>query len=164
MSRIPRWCIVVLLGCTTEVWADKRPMAVSDLFAFQRVGDPQISPDGKFVAYQVGVVDLAGNKSSTNIWLAATDGKSPPRRLTSSAKADRHPRWSPDGMKLLFESTRSGESQLWVLDLTGGEARQLTTIATGASMRFGRPTASTSRSFRPCIRSSRRSHSPSRTN
>src|SRR5262249_16004292 len=50
-----------------------------------------------------------------------------------SNKADRHPRWSPDGTKILFESTRSGDSQLWVIDLSGGEARQLTTISTGAS-------------------------------
>src|SRR5262249_4921718 len=48
-------------------------------------------------------------------------------------KKDRHPRWSPDGRFLLFESNRSGANQLWVIDTTGGEARQLTTIATEAS-------------------------------
>jgi dipeptidyl aminopeptidase/acylaminoacyl peptidase len=125
---------LLVLGLTVStVKADKRPIAVTDLFAFQRVADPQISPDGKFVVYQVASVDLGANKSTTNLWLADLARKSPPRRLTSSTKADRHPRWSPDGTKILFESTRSGENQLWVIDVAGGEARQLTTVATGAS-------------------------------
>src|SRR5688572_8266787 len=133
MLRLSSLCLAVLVFAAPDVRADRRPMAVADLFAFQRVADPQISPDGKLVAYQVTAVDLAGNKTSTNIWLAATDGKTPPRRLTTSTKADRHPRWSADGKRVLFESTRSGENQLWVIDLDGGEARQLTTISTGAS-------------------------------
>lgn len=133
MNRAVYLSLVLLAGFVTPAWADKRPMAISDLFSFKRVADPQISPDGKLVAYQVGTVDYAANKTTTNIWLAATDGKTPPRQLTSSNKSDRHPRWSPDGTKILFESTRSGESQLWVIDLAGGEARQLTKISTGAS-------------------------------
>jgi dipeptidyl aminopeptidase/acylaminoacyl peptidase len=111
----------------------QRPIQIDDLFRFKRVADPQISPDGKHVVYQVGTVNLEQNKITTNLWLAATDGKTPPRQLTSSTRADRHPRWSPDGKRILFESTRSGDSQLWVLDMSGGEARQLTTLSTGAS-------------------------------
>jgi dipeptidyl aminopeptidase/acylaminoacyl peptidase len=126
-------CIIVLCLPAVNAAADKRPMEVKDLFAFQRVADPQISPDGKRVAYQITTVDLAGNKTSTNLWVVATDPSSAPRRLTTSAKSDRHPRWSPDGSKILFESNRSGETQLWVIDVGGGEARQLTTVSTGAS-------------------------------
>ena len=112
----------------------KRPMTVDDLFRFQRVADPQISPDGKRVAYQVTTVDLEANKTSTAIWVADTDGKTPPRPVTASGKRDAHPRWSPDGSKLLFESNRGGAAgQLYVLDLVaGGEARQLTNLSTGA--------------------------------
>ncbi|TMQ32728.1 MAG: S9 family peptidase, partial [Planctomycetota bacterium] len=110
----------------------KRSMAIDDLFRFRRVADPQMSADGTLVAYTLTTVDLAGNKTTTNIWLApATEGK--PRQLTGSTKHDRHPRWSPDGKQILFESDRSGENQLWIIDVTGGEARQLTTIATEAS-------------------------------
>src|SRR5687768_10647795 len=86
----------------------KRPMQIDDLFQFQRVADPQISPDGKLVAYQVTTPDLEGNKTATAIWVAATDGKTAPRPVTSSGKRDAHPRWSPDGKKLLFESNRGG--------------------------------------------------------
>ncbi len=121
------------VGLPAVVFAEgKRPMTVDDLFAFKRVADPQISPDGKLVAYAVTTVDLAANKSSSAIWVAPTD-KGEPRQLTNVAgKKDRRPRWSPDGKKILFESNRSGESQLWVIDLSGGEARQATTISSGA--------------------------------
>ena len=102
------------------------------MFQFKRLADPQISPDGKLVAYVVGAVDLEANSSSSTIWLAPTGGGAP-RQVTTTTKKDRHPRFSPDGRSILFESNRSGENQLWIIDLAGGEARQLTTIATEAS-------------------------------
>jgi dipeptidyl aminopeptidase/acylaminoacyl peptidase len=125
---------VVLVSPSAAADGNKRPMQVDDLFKFKRVAAPQISPDGKQVAYQVTTVDLDANKSSTAIWVAATDGKTPPRQVTSSGKRDAAPRWSPDGTRLLFESNRSGTSQLYVLDLAaGGEAKQITKLSTGAS-------------------------------
>jgi dipeptidyl aminopeptidase/acylaminoacyl peptidase len=113
--------------------ADKsRPMKLDDLFRLKRVSDPQVSPDGKHVAYVLATVDLSGNKISSSIWLAPT-GKGEPRRLTNSGgKRDRAPRWSPDGKYVLFESNRGGGTQLWLIALDGGEATQLTTISTGA--------------------------------
>jgi dipeptidyl aminopeptidase/acylaminoacyl peptidase len=111
----------------------RRPMQVTDLFRLQRMGDPQVSPDGAMIAYTVTKVDLEANKTRTNIWVVGTGPDDKPRQLTTSTKADRHPRWSPDSKRILFESTRSGEGQLWIIDLSGGEARQLTTISTGAS-------------------------------
>jgi dipeptidyl aminopeptidase/acylaminoacyl peptidase len=107
-------------------------MTVDDLFRFRRVADPQISPDGKTVVYVVTTVDLAGNKTSSNLWLASSDGGWR-RQFTTAPKKDRHPRWSPDGKQILFESDRSGSDQLWVIDIGGGEARQLTTISTEAN-------------------------------
>ncbi|MDB5308159.1 MAG: family peptidase [Gemmataceae bacterium] len=113
--------------------ADKRPMQVEDLFKFKRVAAPQASPDGKSVVYQLTSVSLAENKSTTAIWLAATAGKTPPKALTDpKGKKDSNPRWSPDGTRILFESNRSGTSQLWVVPVEGGEPKQLTTISTGA--------------------------------
>jgi dipeptidyl aminopeptidase/acylaminoacyl peptidase len=135
----PLLALAVVLGTLpaasrlTAADPPKRPMQIDDLFKFKRVADPQISPDGKLVAYQVTAVDLGENKTSTALWVAATDGTTPPRPVTSSGKRDAHPRWSPDGKKLLFESNRGGTQQLYVLDLeAGGEAVQLTNISTGA--------------------------------
>jgi dipeptidyl aminopeptidase/acylaminoacyl peptidase len=124
---------LAFFGVPSMVFAEgKRPMTIEDLFAFKRVADPQVSPDGKWVAYALTTVDLAANKSASSIWLASTD-KGEPRQLTNvPGKKDRHPRWSPDGKKILFTSNRSADSQLWVIDLAGGEARQLTTLSTGA--------------------------------
>jgi dipeptidyl aminopeptidase/acylaminoacyl peptidase len=126
---------LLLLAAPAAVFAEgRRPMKIDDLFRFQRVSDPQISPDGKLVVYVLTTVDLEGNKSSSSLWLASTEGdKSERRQLTNTTKKDRHPRWSPDGKHILFESNRSGDNQLWVIDLAGGEARQLTTISTEAS-------------------------------
>jgi dipeptidyl aminopeptidase/acylaminoacyl peptidase len=137
MSRPRRHALVLCLFAAfvppCAAAADKRSMEVADLFRFKRVADPQINPDGKLVVYQVTTVNFDENKSSTNLWLAAADGKTPPWQLTTTTKSDRHPRWSPDGKRILFESNRSGDWQLWVIDLGGGEALQLTHISTGAS-------------------------------
>jgi dipeptidyl aminopeptidase/acylaminoacyl peptidase len=134
MERLAVLCAcLVAAALPAGVLAEgRRPMKVEDLFAFKRVSDPQVSPDGKLVAYVVGTVDLAANKTTSAIWLAPTQGDGEPRLLTNSGKKDRHPRWSPDGKRVVFESNRSGDNQLWVIDVGGGEARQLTTISTEA--------------------------------
>jgi dipeptidyl aminopeptidase/acylaminoacyl peptidase len=134
MSRIAAAFFGLLIVVCPGYAAEKRPMTVDDLYRFLRVSDPQISPDGTQVVYVVGTItDPAKNKSKSNLWLAATDGKTPPRQLTTTDKKDSHARWSPDGKRLLFESTRSGgEPQLWTIDTGGGEARQLSHVSTGA--------------------------------
>src|SRR5579884_3418790 len=144
-SMPPRFALlagVLTLAVSSPLSAARRPMKIDDLFAFHRVSDPQVSPDGKLVAYVVGTVDLAGNKIPSAIWLAPTDGGAP-RRLTNSGKKDRRPRWSPDGKKIVFESNRGGSMQLWVIDLAGGEARQLTTISTEAGNALWSPDGKT---------------------
>jgi dipeptidyl aminopeptidase/acylaminoacyl peptidase len=134
MKRFVMLCLCLFLVTTPALAQNgkKRPMQVEDLFRCKRVSDPQISPDGKTVAYVLTTIhDVASNKTSANLWLAPTSGGKP-RHLTNTTKKDRHPRWSPDGKYLLFESTRSGENQLWVIDVGGGEAKRLTTIASEA--------------------------------
>jgi dipeptidyl aminopeptidase/acylaminoacyl peptidase len=127
--------LVALMLLTSAAAAEaKRPLTLDDMFKFKRVSDPQISPDGKHVVYVVGVPDLEKNSIPSSLWIASTDGKGEPRQLTNApGKKDKHPRWSPDGKSILFESNRSGSSQLWIIGLDGGEARQLTDIATEAS-------------------------------
>ena len=84
--------------------ADKRPMTVADFFAVKRVAAPQISPDGKHVAYQVREVDLEKNKTFTALWITTTDGKGKPKLLLAKDMPGRESRWSPDGKHILFES------------------------------------------------------------
>ncbi|MFN9182378.1 MAG: prolyl oligopeptidase family serine peptidase [Planctomycetota bacterium] len=110
-----------------------RAMKVDDLFQIRRIADPQISPDGKQVVFVVTTVNLEGNSTSSNLWLADVAHPETARQLTTTPKKDLNPRWSPDGKRILFQSTRSGSMQLWVIDLSGGEARQLTSISTEAA-------------------------------
>ncbi|MBN2203744.1 MAG: S9 family peptidase [Thermoleophilia bacterium] len=104
-------------------------MLPDDVYELTGVADPRISPDGTTVAYVVRGVDREANLYRSAIWLAALDGASEPRRLTSGEKRDAEPRWSPDGSRLAFTSNRSGKvSQLYVMPVDGGEARKLTSL------------------------------------
>jgi dipeptidyl aminopeptidase/acylaminoacyl peptidase len=107
-------------------------LQIDDLFSIKRVGDPQVSPDGRSVAYVVTTTDKAKNSRSNQIWLVPAAGGAP-RQLTTTGSNDR-PRWSPDGRWLAFTSTREGGPQIWTLDMTGGgEARKVTSLSTGAT-------------------------------
>lgn len=124
---------VTLVCCLTIAGAQtQRPMQLEDLFAIQRVSDPQLSPDGKTVAYTVTVVNKEANTTNSDIWLVPVSG-GPPSQLTNSPKHDRHPRWSPDGSLILFESNRTGTFQIYAINARTGALKQLTTISTGAT-------------------------------
>jgi dipeptidyl aminopeptidase/acylaminoacyl peptidase/tetratricopeptide (TPR) repeat protein len=121
---------------------DARPLELDDLFRARRISDPQLSPDGKWIAYVVTDVDKAANKTHSQIWLMASSGSSP-RQLTVNPKNDRHPRWSPDSRRIAFESNRSGSSQIWIISIVGGEAQPLTRISTEASQPVWSPDGQT---------------------
>lgn len=119
--------------------AQTRPMEIEDLFRVKRVADPQISPDGTRVAYVVTEVLKAENRTNADVWVMNADGSGEPRRLTSSPKRDAHPRWSPDGKWIAFESARDGVPQIFLLPVDGGEAKKLTMISTGAGQAIWAP-------------------------
>jgi dipeptidyl aminopeptidase/acylaminoacyl peptidase len=122
--------ILVALAVATVAFA-KRPMTFDDLVKIQRISDPQVSPDGKWVAYVQGAVDFEANKTVRHIWLVPAAGGEP-RQLTRGEGSDTRPRWAPDGKSIAFVSTRGGKSQVWIVPVDGGEARQVTTISTEA--------------------------------
>jgi dipeptidyl aminopeptidase/acylaminoacyl peptidase len=105
-------------------------MTLDDLAKMQRVGDPQVSPDGAWVAYTVGKVDVGEDKNQSQLWMVSWDGKQDVQ-LTFGKDGVGGEQWSPDGRYLAFTSGREGEakgSQVWVLDRRGGEAQQLTNV------------------------------------
>jgi dipeptidyl aminopeptidase/acylaminoacyl peptidase len=123
-------CIVPLF--TFQLSAQRRAITIEDYIALKAVSDPQLSPDGKWVAYTVSTLSLQDNRNVARVWIAeGATGRS--RELTGGPGSDRQPRWSPDGKTLAFISTREGGAQVWLLPIGGGDARKLSSLAEGAS-------------------------------
>jgi dipeptidyl aminopeptidase/acylaminoacyl peptidase len=108
--------------------AGTRMMQLDDLQQIRQVSDPQISPDGAWVSYEVGTVDLEKDRETSDIWMTSWDGATT-LRLTFSRESESMARFSPDNRFLAFLSSReSGQDldQIWLLDRAGGEAQRLT--------------------------------------
>ena len=104
-----------------------QPFTVEDLLSLKRLSDPQVSPDGRYVAYVVRETDMDANKGRTDIWLLdLVEKNAQPRRLTTDPANDMSPRWAPDSHALYFVSTRGGSSQVWQIRIDGGEATRVT--------------------------------------
>ena len=108
------------------------PFTAADMMKLKRLADPQVSPDGKWVLFSQTDVDLASNARNSDLWIVPLGGGEP-RRLTSHARSDSRGRFSPDGRRIAFVSTREGGGQVFVMDPAGGEARKVTSLATHAS-------------------------------
>ena len=120
--------LCVSLAALSAVPTDQtHPFSVNDMLAMDRLSDPQVSPDGKWIVFVLRVTDLEANRGRTDLWLLGADGTGL-RRLTSHPEGDSNPRWTPDGKSVFFISTRSDSSQVWRIPIDGGEAQQVTDL------------------------------------
>jgi dipeptidyl aminopeptidase/acylaminoacyl peptidase len=129
---------LALLAATTALVASSapaaaRPFTPRDMVGLNRIAAPATSPDGKWLAYQLRVTDLAGNRGRTDLYLLSLDGKGAKPRLIASVPEHNEgaPVFSPDGMALYYTSNASGDDQLWRTPLTGGQPAQITTVSGG---------------------------------
>jgi dipeptidyl aminopeptidase/acylaminoacyl peptidase len=106
---------------------DTHPFSVHDMLAMDRIAEPQVSPDGKWIVFTLRKTDLAANRGRTDLWLVGIDGTNL-RQLTVNPAGDFSPQWSADGKSIWFLSTRSGSSQVWRMPVDGGEPEQKTTL------------------------------------
>lgn len=123
MKRCASLSLAVLAAlCAVDLHA-ARGLDVNDLVNLERVTDPQLSPDGRHVAYQVRQTDFAANKGVNGIWLLKLDGKAPPVRLTAEGASSAGPRWSADGRSLYYTAAHDGTNQLWRIDVDAALAK-----------------------------------------
>jgi dipeptidyl aminopeptidase/acylaminoacyl peptidase len=124
------------IGCLTYLPA-KAPFTFDALAKIARIDDPQVSPDGRIVAFTVQTVDLAANIKPTYIYVVPIDGGTPVR-LTNDGTSNTRPRWTPDSKRIFFVSDRpnptgvNNATQIWSMNPDGGDQHPLTNIPTGA--------------------------------
>jgi dipeptidyl aminopeptidase/acylaminoacyl peptidase len=122
--------ILVAATASTAAGQTARPLTVDDLIGAIRVGDPQLSPDGRTVAFVRTTTDVATGRRNSDIWIVPADGSSPPRAWIESPKSDDTPRFLADG-RVVFISARDGAPQVYLADSTGTNVRALTKVGAG---------------------------------
>ena len=125
--------ILLILAFSCLAFGQRRGVTAEDYLSFENVGDAQISPDGKMVAYTVTTVDQKANRRMSRIWVTPIGGGAAMAETLDTVSSNA-PRWSPDGKYLAFVSARDKERpQIWLLSMNGGEARRLTNLENGVS-------------------------------
>jgi len=122
--------------------ADAKPgISHEALYLMKRVGAPVPSPDGKWVVFSLTEPAYDPKEQVQDLWIVPADGSQPPRRLTASKGGESGVAWSPDSRRIAFGAKREGDEvgQIYVMDMTGGEAQRFTTLSTGARNPVWRP-------------------------
>jgi dipeptidyl aminopeptidase/acylaminoacyl peptidase len=130
---------LLVLGVGSSLAAqtpEKRPLAIDDLHRVRHVSDPQVSPDGRWVAYTVTIPNTKEDQHNSDVWMTSWDGSRSVRLTFSGGESEHTPRWSPDNHYLALLSGRGDEheaDQLWLLNRIGGEGERITAFPGGVS-------------------------------
>jgi dipeptidyl aminopeptidase/acylaminoacyl peptidase len=121
-------------GFGLTLQSSEKQFTIRDLVQIRRVADPQLSPDGRWIAYTITDTDRGANRRVSQIYLISVDGGEP-QQLTNDKQSSSSPRWSPSGKRLAFVSSRDGSQQIWTMELAEtavGPLKKVSSIATGA--------------------------------
>ena len=113
--------------CTQGVAAEAKKPSLKplDVFDLSWIADPEISPDGKHIAYVRRHFDIKSDTARDTVWLMDADGKH--QRPLSSAEFSTRPRWSPDGSRIAFISRDADNSaQLFMYWVDSGVSAAIT--------------------------------------
>ncbi len=127
---VVRWFVVFALSALAGGAAER--LTPMDIFQIELAADPQISPDGKRIAYVRQFADVMSDRRCSSLWIINFDG-SDHRPLTSGNYRDTSPRWSPDGTELLYISDRDGASQIYRRWMDTGQSAKLTNLTSAPS-------------------------------
>ena len=133
---------VLMCGAPATAQTRKAVLTHESLWTMKRVGDPAVSPDGKWVVVSVLEPSYEADKQVSDLWLVPADGSAAPRRITHTKAAESGVAWSPDSRQIAFATKRESDEveQIYVLDIAaGGEARRVTEVSTGAAAPKWRP-------------------------
>jgi dipeptidyl aminopeptidase/acylaminoacyl peptidase len=137
MRRRSAFTLIVVLSAVAASGPlegqEKTPMSIEDFLSIHWISAPDISPDGKLVAFAVTYKSLKKGKVRTNLYVDKLHGGDKAVRFTFTEKKDFDPAFSPDGKTIAFLSTRSDVPQIWTIPVAGGEAKQLTDFPTGVN-------------------------------
>jgi dipeptidyl aminopeptidase/acylaminoacyl peptidase len=115
------------------LFAQKQPLTHETLYLMKRVGTPSVSPDGRWVVFSVTEPSYDEKQQVTDLWVVPADGSAKPRKVTSMKAGESDPVWSPDSRRIAFAARRDSDeqSQIYILDMSGGEAQRVTNLSTG---------------------------------
>jgi dipeptidyl aminopeptidase/acylaminoacyl peptidase len=119
------------MAAAASLWAQKPPFDAQALLDLARIDDPQVSPDGRLVAFTVQRIDVPNNKRITQIFLVPVAGGLA-RQITQDGDDNERPRWLSDSKRIAFISDRAGTSQVWMQTVDSADARQITNLPTEA--------------------------------
>ena len=129
MRSVTRWLGSMLgVGCAPILLAAQAPraMGIVDMINIPSLSDPQLSPDGRTVAYVRTTTDVESGRRNADIYVVAADGSSGPKRLVGGDRSENTPQFSPDGKKIAFASDRTGTDEIWICDADGTNPIQVT--------------------------------------
>jgi dipeptidyl aminopeptidase/acylaminoacyl peptidase len=134
MQRCALFLSLALIAVSGATAAPQRLLTVADRDKLHDVGDPQISPDGNWIAYTSDSVDTAADKNETHLWMTRFDGAQTIQLTSRPKESETKPRFSPDSRFLAFLSHRTDEhdkDQLWLMNRAGGEAQKVSDLKGG---------------------------------